>query len=147
MINLDNIGIKGKTRLQIDTVNALLLRNHSMSDIARIHGIKPPSVSRFMAKYKDQLAIGVAKYDDLSIAKAMRIVGNGLEVINNIITSTEFNKKDLATLSITIGTIFDKLRLMRGESTQNVAIDVVRRSAEEKLARIRELEAEDVKVS
>lgn len=121
---LDNVQ-KCTTRLTIDLVNSLLLRNYNKADIGRLCNLHHTTVGRFIKRHYNKIAPVVDQDNTLLIAKSKRIVNQGFDHINTIMQHSEFNKKDMVQLSITTGTIFDKLRLLQGESTQNVGMAVV----------------------
>lgn len=130
-IDTNTLSIKNKTKLSIDIVNALLLKNYTLSDIARVCNINASSVSRYIQRHYDDIApIGIND-DSLLIAKSKRIVNNGFDKINNIYASNDFNKTDLKAIAVTTGITFDKMRILQGKSTENVEIHSVRSNRKE----------------
>ena len=116
-------GINVRTKLSIDVCNSLLLKGYTVSQIARATLNSPSAVSRFISRNKAKIVYDYRDRNDLLIVKADRIINQGLDQINNIFdTTTDFNKRDLSSLTITTGILFDKLRILQGRSTSNVSI-------------------------
>lgn len=125
MVQAINQGINVKTRLTVDIVGALLLRNFTPAQIARTCNVTDSSVSRFIKRNYEKLLPHVDKNDSLLIAKSKNIVNKGFDRINNILDDNNFSKKDLPSLSIATGTMFDKMRILQNKSTGNLQIDAL----------------------
>lgn len=121
------LGINVKTKLTVDICNSLFLKGYTISQIARATSNSPSAVSRFCSRHKDKIVYDYRNRNNLLIVKSDRIVNQGLDTINNILDNTkDFNKRDLSSLTITTGILFDKLRILQGQSTSNISVSVAR---------------------
>jgi predicted transcriptional regulator len=137
-----NTLINLKSKLTVDSINALLLRNLNLTQIADIHGVTPSAVSHYISDHSEEIIYDRENRDLLLVAKTDRLVNKGIDHINNILSShTGFDKKDLPSLSITTGTIFDKMRILQNKSTQNVSMDVNSSNMNETMKEIQASEA------
>ncbi len=130
------------TKLSVDSINALLLRNLNLTQIANIHNVTPSAVSHYIKHHKDQIIYDKDNRDLLLTAKADRIVNSGMDHINNILDTHEFKSKDLSQLSMSTGIMFDKMRLLQNKSSNNVSIATVDGNIAERQTQREALQAE-----
>lgn len=130
-----------KSKLTVDSINALLLRNLNLKQIAEIHKVTPSAVTHYITDHSDEIIYDRENRDLLLVAKTDRLVNKGLDHINTIYAQSKFDKKDLPSLSITTGTMFDKMRILQNKSTQNVSMDVNNANIDDTTRAIQEAEA------
>lgn len=120
-------GINVRTKLSIDICNSLFLKGYTISQIARVTGNTPAAVSQFVKRNKGKIVYDYRDRNNLLIVKSDRIINQGLDAINNILDNTkDFTKRDLSSLTITTGILFDKLRILQGQSTSNISVSVAK---------------------
>lgn len=125
-------GINIKTKLTIDICNSLFLKGYTVSQIARATGNSPSAVSKYVSRHKEDIVYDYRDRGNLLTVKADRIVNRSLDAINKILSSTnDFGKKDLSSLSVTTGILFDKLRILQGLSTQNISLAIAQSNVKE----------------
>ncbi len=131
-----------KTKLSVDSINALLLRNLSLTQIANLHQVTVSAVSHYIKAHNDQIIYDKENRDLLLTAKTDRIVNQGFDHINDILSTQEFSKKDLSQLSMSTGIMFDKMRLLQNKSSNNVSIATVDGNMKERQSQREALQAE-----
>lgn len=142
--NHDNI----KVELTIPLFVAYRLRGYTQSDIARITNNSRSVVSDFKIKHSDKFAVLEDQSDGILGLKHKHAADLSVDHRINLLSNDRTRKKISYSASAVGGGIDeDKYLLSTGKATQRVDMSVTRRSAQEKLVRIRELEAEGIEVS
>ena len=136
---MDNTLIQLKVKLSEDSINALLLKNYNLTQIAKAHGVTASAVSHYISKHNKNIMYDPKNRDLLLTAKTNRIVNQGLDHVNDILSSSEFTKKDLSQLSMSTGIMFDKMRILENKSTENVSVNTITTNINERKAKREEL--------
>ena len=129
----------GRKIIPLETVVALRRRNLSYPQIAKILGCSESNVRYRLGTVADE----IERVDDFKKHKADIMAIHQNRILQSV---TETNLKDakLRDKAIAFGILFDKERLERGKSTQNVAYADLLKMKNEKLKELEELDGATV---
>ena len=118
-----------KAPLTVEHVAALLRRNYSKSDIAKLSNVSPQAVDQFIDRHYEVLhpLIDITDY-----ILASKLKAKAIGIINSI-EQSDIEKASLMQKSTAAGIFIDKYRLLSGQSTDNLAIDGTLRAIHSKL--------------
>lgn len=131
---------KAQGRVDVGKALELLLRGCSYSEIGRMMNVSPQAVHKRMARF-------IAILDDPDIVRQfdsnmdMMLSGSMVKLLSAAVDDAKIKKSSTYQLAASFGILFDKQRLVRGQSTANVDYGGMAGRAEEIAAEIRALEA------
>ncbi len=117
-----------KVKLTIPLITKLLLEAMTVSQIARQCNVSPQAVSQFIKRHYDKIIVNADPTGKLLAYKNKLIAAQATDHIDKILSIETFTKRDLQSLSIVNGVATDKMRLLQGESTQNLSVASSERS-------------------
>ena len=112
------------------------------TDVAKALGKTPAAIYSIKRHYKDEIdkaltiknTIDITKYEsDINVILKRNILRMGNTILNK-----DISKSSIDQLARTFGIMFDKLRLIEGKSTQNVATQVLHNLNPEQLEIIKD---------
>jgi len=121
-----------KAPLTIEHVSALLRRNYTQADIARLSNCSKQAISQFIERHYEVLHPLI---DNTDYILACKLKGKAIEIINSI-DSEDIKKSNMLQKTTSFGILTDKYRLLSGQSTENLAVDGALRSIHAQLFKL-----------
>jgi len=121
-----------KAPLTVEHIAALLRRNYTQADIARLSNVSPQAVNQFINNNYEVLHPLIDNTDHILASK---LKSKAIGIINSIVDS-DIQKASLMQRSTAAGIFIDKYRLLSGQSTDNLAVDGALRSIHAQLFKL-----------
>ncbi len=130
-----------KVTLTVPLVTKLLLDGHNQVQIAKMCNITKQSVNGYIKRNYDAIISNTDPSGKLLAIKNKIIANKCTDEIDKILSTDQFTKRDLTMLSVVNGVSTDKMRLLQGESTENISVKSNRNELKELDNQIAILEA------
>ncbi len=130
-----------KVTLTVPLITKLLLDGYSQAKIATVCNVTRQSVNGYIKRNYDAILNNTEPTGKLLAIKNKLIANKCTDQIDKILTTDTFTKRDLTMLSVVNGVSTDKMRLLQGESTENVSIQHNKHQVKELDTQIQQLEA------
>jgi hypothetical protein len=127
---------------ETNEILGLLKLGKSGTEIAKTLGCKATRVYSIKRYYSDEIEIAkianntrdITNYD----GEISKLLKSNILNINNAIINKDLSRASLSQLSGAFGTLFDKLRLLEGKSTQNIQSNVINNLNPEQISIIKD---------
>jgi predicted transcriptional regulator len=116
--DVDSLPVEQPARiLTVPLVATLLARNKSQADIARLFNVSKQAVSQFIQRNETELS-ALKDFEDVAI----NVMKHNVLRIQCSVDEKDIKKAGLSQKFVATGVGIEKIRLLQGESTQNVSV-------------------------
>lgn len=126
-------------RLDVGKALKLYLGGTKEVDIARLHGVTKQSVNQALKPFKEIIK-DPAQINAFEASRDAMLSGGMMRLLTSALDPRTIKKSSTLQLASAYGILFDKQRLVRGESTENVSIKSITMHLKGELDRLRDQE-------
>ena len=119
VVSLPKIDIPTKVKLSVPLIAAYLKEGYHQSQIASICKVSKQAVNDYIKRHLVEFK-PLLDNDNYMAMQCKYVADKGMAVLVDVLDQGDFNKRDMAGLTISVGTMIDKYRLFMGKSTQNI---------------------------